>query len=109
MLRAKERMISEFPFVGFVCIPPIAEYNEAFFGHQDYDSVEKNHDIFVLQSDKKNIMTAGKTYFDTCKLINVKLYLNFEFYPYDDLNLDFGKAAILYVFTFLYVLLSNLS
>jgi len=64
--------------------------------------------IFVLQSDKKNIMTAGKTYFDTCKLINVKLYLNFEFYPYDDLNLDFGKAAILYVFTFLYVLLSNL-
>ena len=36
-------------------------------------------------------MTARKTYFDTCKLINVKLYLNSEFYPYDDLNPDFDK------------------
>jgi len=42
-------------------------------------------------------MTVRKTYFDTYKLINVKLYLNSEFYPYD-LNLDFDKrrAAILY-------------
>jgi len=41
-------------------------------------------------------MTARKTY--TCKLINVKLYLNSKFYPYDDLKLDFDKckAAILY-------------
>ena len=54
--------------------------------------------IFGLQTDKKNIMTARKTYFDICKLTNVKLYLNSEFYLYDDLNLDFGKhrAAILY-------------
>ena len=34
----------------------------------------------------------------TPKLTNVKLYLNFEFYPYDVLNLDFDKrrAAISY-------------
>jgi len=30
--------------------------------------------------------------FDNCNLINVKLYLNSEFYPYDDLNVDFGKT-----------------
>jgi len=43
-------------------------------------------------------VTARRTYFDTCKLTNVKLYLNSEFYPYDDLNLDFDKrrTAILY-------------
>jgi len=54
--------------------------------------------IFGLQTDKKNIMTARKTYFDTCKLSNVKLYLNSEFYLYDALNLDFDKrrAAISY-------------
>ncbi|EFN87483.1 hypothetical protein EAI_09886, partial [Harpegnathos saltator] len=36
--------------------------------------------------------------FDNCKLINVKLYLNSECYPYDDMNLDFAKNkyAILY-------------
>ena len=39
-------------------------------------------------------MKATKTYFDHCKLTNVKLYLNFEFYPYDDLNFD--KIAVLY-------------
>ena len=38
-----------------------------------------------------------KIYFDTCRLTNVKLYLNCEFYPYDNLNSDFDKiAAILY-------------
>jgi len=43
-------------------------------------------------------MSAVKTYFDHCNLTNVKLYLNSEFYPYDDLNLNFNKrrAAILY-------------
>jgi len=43
-------------------------------------------------------MTSRKTYSDSCKLTNVKFYLNSEFYPYDDLNLDFNKckAAILY-------------
>ncbi|KYM80428.1 hypothetical protein ALC53_09126 [Atta colombica] len=45
--------------------------------------LEKRYVIFSL---KKNIMTAHKIYFDTCKLINVKLYLNSEFYPYDDVN-----------------------
>jgi len=34
--------------------------------------------IFGLQTDKK--MTTRKTYFDTYKLINVKFYLNSEFY-----------------------------
>ena len=43
-------------------------------------------------------MKATKTYFDHCKLTNVKLYLNSEFYPYDDMNLDFDKykTAVLY-------------
>jgi len=29
--------------------------------------------------------------FDDCNLINIKLYLNSEFYPYYDLNIDIGK------------------
>jgi len=43
-------------------------------------------------------MAKHKTYLDNCKLTNVKLYLNSEFFPYDDLNLDFDKhrTAILY-------------
>jgi len=54
--------------------------------------------IFALQTGRKNIMSKSSTVFDDCKLTNVKLYLNSECYPYDDLNLDFDKNryAILY-------------
>ncbi|XP_026825290.1 uncharacterized protein LOC113561901 [Ooceraea biroi] len=54
--------------------------------------------IFALQTGRKNNITRAITRFDDCKLTNVKLYLNSEFYPYDDLNLDFDKKryAILY-------------
>jgi hypothetical protein len=54
--------------------------------------------IFAMQTNKKNNMKAEKRYFDNNKLTNIKLYLNSEFYPYDDLNLDFskGKYALLY-------------
>ncbi|XP_018302115.1 uncharacterized protein [Mycetomoellerius zeteki] len=47
--------------------------------------------IFALQTNRKNNMAIHKTYLDNCKLTNVKLYLNSEFFPYDDLNLDFDK------------------
>ena len=52
------------------------------------------HVIFALQTSRKNNMTTHKTYFDTCKLINVKLYLNSEFFLYDDLNLDFDAESL---------------
>ncbi|XP_077259736.1 uncharacterized protein LOC143896062 [Temnothorax americanus] len=47
--------------------------------------------VFALQTGRKNVMSADTSRFDDCKLTNVKLYLNSEVYPYDDLNLDFGK------------------
>ncbi|XP_036139520.1 uncharacterized protein LOC118644637 [Monomorium pharaonis] len=54
--------------------------------------------IFAMQTGRKNVMSENITQFDNCNLINVKLYLNSECYPYDDMNLDFAKNryAILY-------------
>ncbi|XP_071640856.1 uncharacterized protein [Temnothorax longispinosus] len=54
--------------------------------------------IFALQTGRKNIMAQNIGCFNHCKLINIKLYLNSESYPYDDLNLDFDKNryALLY-------------
>jgi len=56
-------------------------------------------------------VTAHKTYFATCKLINVKLYLSSEFYPYDDLNRSrlwqtHSCYFVWYVLMFPYVLLN---
>ncbi|XP_020298084.1 uncharacterized protein LOC109862440 [Pseudomyrmex gracilis] len=42
--------------------------------------------IFALQTARRNDMSADVTRFDHCQLTNVKLYLNSEFYPYDDLH-----------------------
>ncbi|XP_011882259.1 PREDICTED: uncharacterized protein LOC105569952 [Vollenhovia emeryi] len=47
--------------------------------------------IFALQTGRKNIMSQNVSQFSHCKLSNVKLYLNSECYPYDDMNLDFDK------------------
>ncbi|XP_036144954.1 uncharacterized protein LOC118646362 [Monomorium pharaonis] len=54
--------------------------------------------IFALQAGRKNVMLDDASRFDHCKLTNVKLYLNSECYPYDDMNLDFDRNrwAILY-------------
>ena len=43
-------------------------------------------------------MAEDSSKFDHCKLTNVKLYLNSESYPYDDMNLDFerNRWSILY-------------
>lgn len=54
--------------------------------------------IFALQTNRKNDLKENATRFDHCTLSNIKLYLNSEIYPYDDLNIDFekGKYALLY-------------
>jgi len=36
-------------------------------------------------------MSRDVSIFDNCNLTNAKLYLNSEFYSYDDLNVDFSK------------------
>ncbi|XP_011870154.1 PREDICTED: uncharacterized protein LOC105563290 [Vollenhovia emeryi] len=54
--------------------------------------------IFALQTGRRNVLTSDSSTFDHCKFTNVKLYLNSDFYPYDDMNLDIdnNKFAILY-------------
>ncbi|XP_076301538.1 uncharacterized protein LOC143219413 [Lasioglossum baleicum] len=47
--------------------------------------------IFALQNDRKNQLQKSANQFNDCKLSNMRLYLNSQSYPYDDLNLDFEK------------------
>ncbi|XP_043264182.1 uncharacterized protein LOC122404313, partial [Colletes gigas] len=57
--------------------------------------------VSLLKTGRKNIMSQDASNFDACNLTNVKLYLNSDFYPYDDLNLDFDKnryAILFYIF-----------
>ena len=54
--------------------------------------------IIAFQTDRQRNITKDTSNFDHCKLRNVKVFLNSEQYPYDDINLDFDKAktALLY-------------
>ncbi|KYN29107.1 hypothetical protein ALC57_01470 [Trachymyrmex cornetzi] len=54
--------------------------------------------IFALQTGRKNNVLQDASVFDACNLSNVKLYLNSDFYPYDDLNLDFDKKRYAILF-----------
>lgn len=48
--------------------------------------------IFALQTDRQNQLDKDPTNFNHCEITNIKAYLNSESYPYEDINLDFGKA-----------------
>lgn len=47
--------------------------------------------IFAFQTGKRANLTKNSGTFDHCNLKNIKLYLNSQFYPYDNLNLEFSK------------------
>lgn len=59
--------------------------------------------IIAFQTDRKNKFTVNASKFDHCNLTNIKLYLNSEMFPYDNLNLNFDKNQ----FAILYEMYSN--
>lgn len=56
------------------------------------------HVIIAFQKDKKGKNTADMSKFDNCDLRSIRIFLNSERYPYNDLYLDFknNKFATLY-------------
>ena len=54
--------------------------------------------IFAMQTNKKNNILANAGHFETCSLKNAKVFLNAQFFPYDNLNVSFDKNrySILY-------------
>jgi hypothetical protein len=50
--------------------------------------------IFGFQTERDNKPRKRSDEFDHCKLKNLKVFLNSEYYPYQDLNLDFENGDI---------------
>ncbi|XP_070170688.1 uncharacterized protein [Polyergus mexicanus] len=97
LLATTHSSIGDFNF----CVPlnVLLEHDQTSWAVKAATQLEKpRYVIFALQSGKKNVLSEEPSLFDDCKLINVKLYLNSDFYPYDDMNLDFDKhkVAVLY-------------
>lgn len=47
--------------------------------------------VFALQTAKRYNISADAGSFDHCNITNIKLFLNSQFFPYDNLNLQFTK------------------
>lgn len=54
--------------------------------------------IIGFQSDRKNSSNKSMSHFDSCKIKNLKVYLNSVVFPYEDFQSDFtkNKVATLY-------------
>lgn len=54
--------------------------------------------IVAFQTNKNNRIAADKSRFDHCNLSDLKVYLNSECYPYENLNVNFenNQYAVLY-------------
>lgn len=50
--------------------------------------------IVAFQTDRKNNVNKNMSQFDHCNLTNIKLYLNSEMYPYDNVIFNFDKNHI---------------
>ncbi|XP_066590822.1 uncharacterized protein [Prorops nasuta] len=59
--------------------------------------------ILALQTNRKDQISNQSHIFDHCNISNVRLYLNSESYPYDNLNIDFDKNN----FSLLYLMYSK--
>lgn len=45
--------------------------------------------VVAFQTNRNNVTSANPRFFDHCNISNIRLYLNNERYPYDDMNLDY--------------------
>ncbi|KYN22011.1 hypothetical protein ALC57_05604 [Trachymyrmex cornetzi] len=80
-------------------VSSVVEYDQAFMAVKTATQLEEpRYVIYALQTGRKNIMSQDVSVFDDCNLSNVKVYLNSDFYPYGDLNLDFDKKRYALLF-----------
>ena len=51
-----------------------------------------------FKPEEETYVSQNGSQFDACNLTNIKLFLNSDFYPYDNMNLDIerDKFAVLY-------------
>lgn len=56
------------------------------------------HIIIAFQTNRNNSIASNKSHFDHCAIRDVKVYLNSEAYPYENMNVNFSRDeyAILY-------------
>lgn len=79
--------------------PQLPETSKHVWTVKSSNQLEKpRYVILAFQTARNNDVKANASEFDHCNIRNVKLYLNSQYYPYGDMNLDMNKNqfALLY-------------
>lgn len=62
------------------------------WGIKTSNQIEKPRYVIVaFQTKRRNVVTSNAGLFDNCKLSNIKLFLNSQFFPYDNINVEYSK------------------
>lgn len=91
----------EVPFRGWELheYPLLQETQRHTWNIKTATQLEKPRFVIVgFHTDRKNKLKKNFSHFDHCNLINMKLYLNSEMFPYDNLNINFDNNQIATVY-----------
>lgn len=79
--------------------PHLPETNRHTWAVKSSNNINKpRYVIFAMQTGRVNAINQDSSGFDHCNVTNIKLYLNSECYPYENIHTVFGQnqTAILY-------------
>ena len=84
--------------------PILPETTKHLWTVKTSSQLEKPRFVIVgFQTGRNRVTTANASHFDHCKLSNIKLYLNSQSYPYNNLNIDMKNNA----FSIIYEMFKN--
>lgn len=74
-------------------IPQLPQANKHIWTVKSATSLNKPRFIIVgFQTNRNNAATASSAHFDNCTISDIKLYLNNDVFPYNNLDTNFGQG-----------------
>lgn len=75
-------------------MPQLPESRRHVWTVKSTTQMSKPRYVFVVFQTNKQIVNANSSAFDACNISDIKLFLNTEYYPYDNFNSDFTNGNI---------------
>lgn len=73
-------------------MPQLPQSRKHIWTVKSTTQMSKPRFVFVVFQTNKQVVSANSATFDHCNIADVNLYLNSEFYPYNNFNSDFNAS-----------------
>lgn len=75
-------------------MPQLPQTTKNIWTVKSTSQISKPRFVIVTLQTNANVVEEVSSQYDNCNISDIKLYLNSECYPYDNLNLDFTNRSI---------------